>query len=503
MRRCIPAVALLALLLAGIGLRTCRPPAPPSPGPPPLAPTPDVPPLPEAPATPAAAPPPAPPRADRLRPYLDALGRAVLLRDVRRLAELRAAEPELLPGDFPWIEGQLRGELFAAAGAAEILAARRPQAAVAALALILAEAGRSFLKDVMIDVLARIGGDGAAAALIGALKGDAEERIRARCAKALEKFQGPEAYAALVLALADPALDVRRAAAAALGAMRSADLVRVLVEALLRESNYRVQAELYHSVQRALPDRPEIRGELDLLRNRLPKETREELARRRALRLDALLQATWPPGFFAAGAEPLPFDPARGRRIGITVELGPGVSIAEIAQAVFGEPPFDRYREWFYLRNEADFPAETAYDALGRVLESVPRSDLDGSVYLRFRDPSSFAKGVLGYSKGCEAFVQKVSLVHEIGHALGGLGDEYRGGSPPPHANLSPKRDPPWAALIRDGHLPPPFLREEGVWVPAETCHMNNNAVGEVDYCAVCQLALIARIAELSGAPAP
>ncbi len=501
MRRRIALAAILLLLGAAAALRFR--PTPPTPAVArelPSPPATDAPPEPETPPPPKDV---APPRADRLRPYLEALGRAVLLRDVRRLAELRAAEPGLLPGDFPWIEAQLRGELFDAAGAAEILAVRHPQAAVAAMSLILAEAGRSFLKDVMIDVLARIGGDAAVAALIVSLKGDAEERIRARCAKALEKFQGPEAYAALVVALTDPASDVRRAAAAALGSMRSGELVRVLMQALLRESNYHVQADLFQSVQKRLPERQNYLGELDLLRSRLPKETREELARRRALRFDALLQTPWPPGFFAAGAEPLPFDPERGRRIGLTVELGPGVSIAEIAQAIFSEPPFDRYREWFYLRNEADFPSETAYDALGRVLQREPRGDLEGAVYLRFRDPASFAKGVLGYTKGCEAVVQKVSLLHEMGHALAGLGDEYRGGTPLPMANLSPKREPPWAPLISTGHLSTPFLREDGVWIPAETCHMNNNAVGEVDFCPVCQLALIARIAELSGAPAP
>lgn len=503
MIRRLVAALLIALIVAVFGVRRCSRPDDRSPAPAPPAPErTDLPAVfvPSPPAPPTS--PVLPPVPDRLRPYLEALGKAGVLRDLRRLAELRRSTPEVFESDFPWLVEQLRGELFAAAGAADLLVTLRPQAAVAAMAPRLAEPGRSFLKDALIDQLTRAGGDGAAVALIAALQADAEERIRARCARALEAFQGPEAYAALVLALTDVALDVRRAAATSLGAMRSPEIIKVLLAALLRESNYKVQADLFTSVHRILGADGDLLQGLERAARQLSPAAREELLRRRASQLQALLERPWPLGFFTPGRDPVPFDPA-GRRIGLTVELGPGIRMSEVAQAIFAEPPFDRYRDWFYLRNEAEFPSTMAYDYLGRPLEGVAHGELEGAVYLRFRDPAHFARGVLGYARGCEAFVQKISLLHEIGHALGGLGDEYKGGTPPPQANLSTSRAAPWDPLVRGGHLPQPFLRQDGVWVPSETCHMNNNAVGEVDYCPVCQLALIGRIAELTDAPLP
>ncbi|HEX7898167.1 MAG TPA: HEAT repeat domain-containing protein, partial [Planctomycetota bacterium] len=413
------------------------------------------------------------------------------------LAELRKAPPELFPGDLPWLAARLRDELFLASGAADLLTTFRPGEAVAAMAPVLAEPGRVFLKDRLVEHLARAGGDAAAAALVVALRSDGEESVRARCARALAGFPGPEAYAAVVLALKDPALDVRRAAATAMASMRSPEIFDALLAALYEEPDVRVQGDLVDTVERLLPDHPAIVREVV---ESLNPAAQAEAGRRSAAR--NLLGRTWPLGFFTPGRETIPFDAAGGRRIGITVELG-SLKLSEVVQAIFSEPPFDRYREWFYLRVEAEFPSTAAYDFLGRPLQGVPRGELEGMVYLRFRDPAHFQAGVLGYARGCEAFVQKVSLLHEIGHALAGLGDEYPGGSPPPHANVAADRNVPWTSLIRDGHLPQPFLRQEGVWVPAETCHMNNNPVGEVDYCAVCQLALMGRVAELSGAPLP
>jgi hypothetical protein len=403
-----------------------------------------------------------------------------LLRDVRRRAELKA--PEILESDLPWLRERLRGELLAAAGAAQLLPV--PEAAD-----VLREPGRVLLKDALIERLARSGGDAALAALSTALREDAEPDVRARCARALAAF--PAGQTALALALRDAAPDVRRAAAAALG---SGEHLQALFDALVAEPEPAVQREFVRAFDRLLPRDPELVGQVTRF---LPEARWADLDGARA----DLAARAYPLGFFAPGGAVVPFDASRGRRVGLTVELG-GIKMADVAQAIFGEPPFDRYREWFYLRDEKDFPSTDAYDFLGRPLRDVARGELEGTVYLRFRDPAQFREGVLGYARGCEAFVQRVSLLHELGHALGGLGDEYAGGSPPPHPNVSASREAPWMSLVRDGHLPGPVEREKGVWVPSESCHMNN-VPGAARFCAACQLALIQKIVRLSDAPAP
>lgn len=477
LRRLWP-LALLALLILAFLLRRDSP-RPPSP-PPPQEVDPSVPDAPPTPAAPrAAAAPATPPAPERLRPFLERLGRATLLRDVRRRAELKP--PEIFESDLPWLRAQLRGELLAAAGAAQLLP-------VPEIADVLREPGRVLLKDALIDRLARAGGDAAHAALATALREDVEPDVRARCARALAAF--PAGHTALALALKDPALDVRRAAAAALG---SGEHLQALFDALLVEPEPAVQREIVRIFDRHLPE--DVVAQVTRF---LPEARWAELDASRA----NLAARAWPLGFFAPGGAVVPFDASRGRRVGLTVELG-GIKMADVAQAIFSEPPFDRYREWFYLRDEKDFPSTDAYDFLGRPLRDVARGELEGTVYLRFRDPAHFREGVLGYARGCEAFVQRVSLLHELGHALGGLGDEYAGGSPPPHANVSAAREAPWMSLVRDGHLPGPVEREKGVWVPSESCHMNNVPNAPVRFCAACQVALIQTIVRLTDAPAP
>jgi hypothetical protein len=197
----------------------------------------------------------------------------------------------------------------------------------------------------------------------------------------------------------------------------------------------------------------------------------------------------------------VPLNPA-GRPIGITVETGPGVTLSEAGYAIFSVSPFDRYRDWFRLRRAEEFPAAKAYDSYGNAMGEAPYDDLDGTVFIRFRDPRSFQKGVLGYTKGCEAFVTGISLLHELGHAFAGLGDEYPDGSEDNAVNLARLTPVAWDPLIRLNLLTTAMRRDGSFFVPSEDCHMANRT-DPTRFCPVCQLEIQARISELAGAPLP
>src|SRR5207237_9183144 len=99
------------------------------------------------PPPPAAEPPraPEPGRAaaspQRLLPFLVKLGRARLLRDRRTLEDLRPTLPSVFEEDFEWIRARLPGELLAAAGAVDLIAAFRRHDAVGDLAAVLSGTG--------------------------------------------------------------------------------------------------------------------------------------------------------------------------------------------------------------------------------------------------------------------------------------------------------------------------------------------------------------------------
>ena len=458
----------------------------------------ELPPLPAAPpAKPAprnvAPAPPSPIDPGRLGPYLERLGRARLLRDRRVLQALLRDLPPLFESDAAWVYARLEGDLFAAAGAAELAAIYGLRGAVPHLAAALARPSHAFLKDILIDSLAALGGDAAESALLLALRNDPDDSIRIRCAGALASFDGPEAYRTLIEALRDPILRVRAAASAALARMKSGDVVRILMEALREEREPTAQAELIVSIHAAggsvVPVLAEHPAAAELLRAR-SRAHGEARYRRPYDRL-----------FFEPGAATLPFDPTK-RRIGITVDLGAGVGLREVAVALFGAAPLDRTRDWFYFRRAGDFPLPKAFDSHGDPMEDLPYGELDGTVVLHFKDPAVFDKGVLGYTTGCHAFVQGASLLHEFGHAFARLGDEYEDGSSEAAANLFQRETPPWMTLVESGLLPAPLRRDARYFMPSDNCYLNNRAT-QSRYCPVCQLEIHARLSELTGAPLP
>jgi hypothetical protein len=406
--------------------------------------------------------------------------------------------PPVYESDFEALTTQIGGELFLSAGIVELLRLFGRHDAIPALADALSKPGHPFLKDVVIESLSSLGGDAAEAALLGALRNDSDDTIRFRCAGALSSFATPEGYRGLIDALHDPNLRVRTAAAASLARMNVAGTADVLLRAAGEERDPAVQAELVVSafaaggesirdaVARMLDARP---GAAEVLRSRL------------RARDDTRYRQTYPRAFFEPGGASIPFDGGK-QRIGITLEPGAGVTPREVATLLFGAAPFDRYRSWFYIRKADDFPSPIAYDGFGNRLEGVPYGELEGTVFLHFKDPTSFDKGVLGFTRGCHAFVQGVSLLHEFGHAFAHLGDEYADGSHDPAANLFRRAAVPWMPLVSSALLSAPVRRDAEFYIPSDNCYLNNNPA-QSRYCPVCQLEIHARMAELAGAPLP
>jgi hypothetical protein len=446
----------------------------------------------------AQAPPPELPSPERLFPFLEKLGRARILRDRRSLDALRRQVPPVFERDFEPLLSQLGGELFRSAGIAELARLFGWHDAVPALASALGKPGHPFLKDVLIDSLAAIGGDAAEVALLGALRNDGDDTIRLHSAAALSAFQAPEVYRTLIDALRDPSPRVRSAAAAALSRLNTAGTVDVLLRALGEERDPGTQADLVVStfaaggeasrdaVARLLEARPDV---AELLRSRIRMRDETRYAR------------PYDRAFFEPGGPAVPFD-ATKKRIGITLEPGSGVSPREVATLLFGAAPLDRYRGWFFIRKADEFPSQNAYDGFGNPMESVPYGDLEGTVFLHFKDPASFDKGVLGYTTGCHAFVQGASLLHEFGHAFARLGDEYADGSRDSAANLFRQAGVPWMPLVSSALLTAPLHRDSEFFIPSDNCYLNNNP-SQSRYCPVCQLEIHARMAELAGAPLP
>ena len=444
------------------------------------------------------APPPKPPDPERLRPFLEKLGRAKILRDRRTLAAFQAQVPAVFESDLPTLCSQLEGDLFVSAGIVELVRLFRWHDATPSLAAALGRPGHAFLKDVVIESLSALGGDAAEVALLGALQRDADDTIRLRCAAALSGFATPEAYRALIDALNDSSPRVRSSAGAALSRLNVSGTVDALLRALGEERDPATQAELAVSTyaaggeasREALARLLELRpGATGILRSRV--RTRDDTRYRRP----------YDRAFFDPGGPPIPFDAAK-QRIGITLEPDTGVSPGEVAILLFSAAPLDRYRSWFFIRKADDFPAPKAYDGFGNPMEPVPYGDLEGTVFLHFKDPASFAKGVEGYATGCHAFVQGTSLLHEFGHAFARLGDEYAEGSRDSAANLFPQATVPWLPLVGSALLPAPLRRDTAFFIPSDDCYLSNRSAPR-RYCPVCQLEIHARIAELTGAPLP
>lgn len=448
----------------------------------------------------------------RLRPFIVKLGRAALFNDSKTLAAAARSAPPVYENDAAFIIGLLRSEdVVLVAGAAWMGVLYEIPGAVAETAAALRRASSLALKRVLVLALAR---RRAKAELAAHLPNEPDPVIRALIVSLLRSFakDDPALYSTLLSAACSDA-DVRVRAAAA-PALTLDDLLVVLRS----EADPAVQLELVSAAYEAGGDAVLPPLQAVVLSNPGLSARLREIGKRVS---DARYRKTYPSGFFADGGLPVPYQPGLHRRIGITVDTG---DVGGFARALFAHAPLDRYRGFFYLRRSDEFEADVrqgetsprAYDGHGQPIPGgVPQNELDSTVFVVYVEPASLPPGVTGYSEGTEAYVTAVSLHHEFGHAFAGLGDEYShiAASDDPAENLEPRSaQPRWHPLIEQGHLPPgPFLRVERdangndigrYQVPSDSCFLNNRPT-DARYCPVCQLELIARICELSGAAVP
>ncbi len=242
----------------------------------------------------------------------------------------------------------------------------------------------------------------------------------------------------------------------------------------------------------------------------------------------------YPGDFFSSAGAEVEFDASAHNKIGVLVTNRTTRPLSEITRMIFNTSPFDRYKQFFYFRIEDEFREDMvnnntlstrAYDYSGRPISGgLPISEGRGSfslIFLKFGIKEvikcSCNGATIHTNQGNFSFVGEDSILHEIGHAFAGLADEY---SHPRASNFAAVNledrhasNLKWDGLIEQRFLPDRRIKrietvngfDRGRFIiPSNNCYMNNHRNPEDDrYCPVCQLAIIDRIAQLSGVTPP
>ncbi|MHC4267250.1 MAG: M64 family metallopeptidase [Planctomycetota bacterium] len=242
----------------------------------------------------------------------------------------------------------------------------------------------------------------------------------------------------------------------------------------------------------------------------------------------------YPGAFFLSDGKEVEFDISVHKKIGVLFSNRTTRSLPEITDMIFNTPPFDRYKQFFYFRVEEEFREDIAnnnnlstraYDYSGNPINGgLPIAGGKGAfnlIFLKFgmkeMIPCSCKGATLHTNQGNFSFVGEDSILHEIGHAFAELADEY---SHPMASNFTAVNlenrhsgNLKWNGLIEQGFLPNSKIErievinnlDRGEFIiPSDNCYMNNHNNPKDDrYCPVCQLAIIDRITQLSGAASP
>ena len=268
---------------------------------------------------------------------------------------------------------------------------------------------------------------------------------------------------------------------------------------------------------------------------------------------DSRYERNYDKGFFLLGGERVRFNKNLHLKIGVVIRNKSRMDIKDIIAVIFSSAPFDRYREFFVfvLQEDIDKAKRSrnyfikAYDSSARAVPGgydVSSSSVRaGLVVLKVDDPTFSNTQTLGYAQNKLAVAQKITILHELGHVLADLADEYSVnldsssreakdallksvGMPvdyhknlvwnTEHANLDyrTRKFLKWQPLIDSGIISD--KRENRVQIdenkdvgrfviPTERCIMNRIVGEHMSFCPVCQLQIIDAICRLSGVNPP
>lgn len=263
-------------------------------------------------------------------------------------------------------------------------------------------------------------------------------------------------------------------------------------------------------------------------------------------------QVKYPAHFFELGGKKVKYDRNKHLKMGIVIRNRTDLSVPYIIQTIFQTAPFDRYRDFFVFANADEAMRQTrqnnhfitTYDSYAhRIAGGFDWTAMRvraGLVVLDVNDYEWKRSGTLGYSFEQTAVTQKSTILHELGHALADLGDEYSVGEQENEEvmnellrslgkeyayrmgrgwtrirdNLEYRTRNPlkWFPLVEQGFLPDGHFNrvkisdghDVGLFVaPSPVCTMNNPAKSAGKFCPVCQLQIIAKIAQYTGCETP
>ncbi len=260
----------------------------------------------------------------------------------------------------------------------------------------------------------------------------------------------------------------------------------------------------------------------------------------------------YPRDFFRTGGKKVHYNSALHLKIGVVVKNQSGMLINEIIDEIFSRSPFDRYRDFFIFLRESDIRRAkrrrnyfvSAYDSYGRSIPggfNIAEGAVRAGLVVLDANSYEFSKtGTLGYSRNKLATAQKITILHEFGHALAGLGDEYSinddknsGGKREALASIGIsydyirskvwEREYPnidyrshkilkWEPLIIQGFLPRERIKRVEIMggadsgrflIPSHKCIMNRIGGNDIGFCPVCQLQIIDAICSMTGVVPP
>jgi len=260
----------------------------------------------------------------------------------------------------------------------------------------------------------------------------------------------------------------------------------------------------------------------------------------------------YPKDFFRQGGARVKFNQNFHLKVGIVIKNRSSMSIPEIIYEVFALAPLDRYRDFFVFVNQHDVVRGVrnkdffirGYNGYGRAIPGgfdIGESSIRAGLIVLNVEHFEFAKtGTKGYAKNKTATAQKMTILHELGHAFANLGDEYSikenerdlekrealltiglsyehmqykiWNTEYPNIDYRSHKILKWQPLVDQGFMSrrrfPRVQLKDGsdtgrFLTPTDKCIMNRILHDKMEFCPVCQLQIIDRIAQLTGAIPP